>query len=282
MHSIAPNERLADAESAAFEAIIGVLCERFGTDFKRYRLATLRRRVLNRMISVRARTFEEYLRLLGLDAEEPERLLARVTIKVSRFYRNPETFDTLLSTVLPALHRRAEGPLRILSAGCGNGEEPYTLAMLLEELGAPGTIDAIDIDPQALAFAVQGRYDALALADLPPALRDRYVVGSANGFEVAQSLRRRVAFARGDITTLNVSADTQRYDLVCCRNVLIYFERATQERSLSALCRLLRIGGYLCLGEAEWPMPVLAAAFQPFAHKTRIFRLHTRIAHVQE
>lgn len=283
MHSIAAtSERLANHDRAAFEAIVSVLCERFGTDFTRYRVATLRRRVLNRMISVRARTFEEYLQLLGADGEEPERLLARVTIKVSRFYRNAQTFDALFKTVLPELLRHADSPLRILSAGCGNGEEPYTLAMLLEELEAPGTIDAIDIDPQALAFATQGRYDAAALAELPLALRDRYLVATANGFEVTESLRRRVAFSRRDITEMPPLPGPERYDLVCCRNVLIYFERGIQERSLSALCRSLRTGGYLCLGEAEWPMPTLAAAFQPLPHKTRIFRLHTGIAYVQE
>jgi chemotaxis methyl-accepting protein methylase len=266
----------------AFAAIVSLLCERFGIDFRRYRPATLRRRVLNRMISVRARTFEEYLQLLGADEAEPERLLARVTIKVSRFYRNAQTFDALFNTVLPELLRHTEAPLRVLSAGCGNGEEAYTLAMLLEEREAPGTIDAIDIDPQALASAAQGHYEEAVLGELPLALRDRYLVPTANGYEVTDSLRRRIVFSLRDITAMAPLARQARYDLVCCRNVLIYFERAIQERSLSTLCRSIRAGGFLCLGEAEWPMPTLAAAFQPLPHKTRIFRLHTGIAHVQE
>ena len=268
-------DQISLEEENAFAAILGVLGERLGVDFTRYRLATVRRRVLNRMISARARTFEEYLSLLSSDAAEAQRLLSRVTIKVSRFYRNKVTFEALRGQVIPELvAARADSSLRVLSAGCGMGEEPYTLAMLLEEAGVPGTIEAMDIDSQALAAAARGQYDAAALGELPPELREKYLEPAAKGFSICESLRRRVVFTRRDLTAMPTEPGLRGcYDLVCCRNVLIYFEREIQEQTLLALGRSIRPGGFLCLGEAEWPMASIAAALQALPHKTRIFRL---------
>ena len=269
-------------DQAAFAAILDILNERCGADFRRYRLATVRRRVLNRMISVRARTFQDYLRLLSASADEPDHLLSRVTIKVSRFYRNKVTFDALRRDVLPALlAAQSHSQLRILCAGCGEGEEPYTLAMLLEEARAPGTIEAIDLDPRALAAAAVGRYEQAALAELPADFIERYLEPTGNEFSVRESIRRRVTFNRRDIAAWRQPDSRELYDLLCCRNVLIYFEREVQERILGALCRSVRPGGFLCLGEAEWPMPPIAMMLQPLPHKTRLFRVNSAIRHVQ-
>jgi chemotaxis methyl-accepting protein methylase len=270
-------EQLPNQDEVTFNAILDVLCERSGADFRLYRVATLRRRVLNRMISARTRTFHEYLRLLKEDANEVAHLLNRVTIKVSRFYRNKATFDALRNDVIPELLACSDSPLRILSAGCGQGEEPYTLAMLLEELGAPGTIDAFDIDPLALLAAAKGRYDAAAFDELPVDLRERYLEPVEGGFSVCESVRRRVVFSRKDVTALRTHDDAGvPYDLLCCRNVLIYFEREVQARTLVALCRDIRPGGFLCLGEAEWPIPAVAAGLEALPHRIRIFRLHRK------
>ncbi len=279
--AFAHSERTQLNDESFFEAILEVLCERSGADFRRYRVATLRRRVLNRMISARTATFGEYLRLLETDPLEAEHLLNRVTIKVSRFYRNQVTFDALREEVMPTLlAARGREPLRLLSAGCGQGEEPYTLAMLLEEAEASGIVDAIDIDARALDVAATARYAASALEELPEELRDRYLLPVEHGFEVCEAVRTRVAFSRGDLMAVTPFAAGVQYDLICCRNVLIYFEREVQERTLSTLCRHLRSGGFLCLGEAEWPMPSLVPMLQPLAHKTRLFRLLSGIRHV--
>ncbi|MBM0104927.1 protein-glutamate O-methyltransferase CheR [Steroidobacter sp. S1-65] len=284
---LAPSAAPAGAEQIpsaqdenAFAAILGVLGERSGVDFRRYRLGTVRRRVLNRMLSARTRTFEDYLRLLRADADEAQHLLSRVTIKVSRFYRNAVTFDVLREQVIAEwAARRCDSPLQILSAGCGRGEEPYTLAMLLEDAGVPGTVEAMDIDSQALTAAAVGLYDEAALDELPPELRQRYLEPEGQRFRVCDPVRRRVGFTRQDITALTAASLQRQYDLVCCRNVLIYLEREMQEHTLSTLLRFIRPGGFLCLGEAEWPMPQFAASLQPLPHKTRIFRLYPGITH---
>ena len=257
----------------AFAAILAVLREHTGIDFTRYRVSTITRRVLNRMISVGAGSFEQYLHTLRTNDQEPLRLLERVTIKVSRFYRNPITFDALRATVLPELARAAAGaPLSIWSAGCGCGEEPYTLAMLLEEAGLAGEIEATDIDPFALDAARGALYPQAAFAELPAELQERYCERVGERVTVNEAVRGRVRFARHDLTAA-VPHDGAPFDLVCCRNVLIYFERSAQERAMTYVRRAVRSGGYLCLGEAEWPLPAVPGRLEALSHKTRVFRV---------
>jgi chemotaxis methyl-accepting protein methylase len=262
---------------AAFERILDTLKAHCGTDFACYRIPTVTRRVLNRMISVGADTFEQYLGLLCSDAAEPQRLLERVTIKVSRFYRNAHTFDLLRREVIPALAASRRGaPLRMWSAGCGCGEEAWTLAMLLEEAAVSGDVLASDLDPAALAVADAGCYRSAALEELPDDLRERFTVQAGERHLVDPALRERVEFVRHDLTTASAAPDVGAgFDLVLCRNVLIYFAPRVQERALSLVRRSIVPGGYLCLGEAEWPMPSIAPSLTSLAHKARVFRATT-------
>ncbi len=267
-------DRHLGPDDAAFHAILDVLRARTGIDFSRYRPATVRRRVLNRMISAHAETFEDYLHVLRAHEGEAGNLLERVTIKVSRFYRNAVTFDALRAQVIPELAAQAAGrPLRIWSAGCGCGEEPYTLAMLLEEANVPGRIEATDVDARALHLAQEARYAPALLTELPKTLADRYLESRGETCTVIPALRDRVHFSFHDLTSDMIPSRLHPpFDLVCCRNVLIYFDRVVQERALGQVRRAVRSGGFLCLGEAEWPSPVLATGLQALDHRTRIFR----------
>lgn len=267
--------------SAALEAgpvaqILVELRARTGMDFSRYRAATVRRRIANRMISLRVGSCEAYLDRLRTRPEEAPALLARIAIKVSRFYRNPPAFDLLRAEVLPRLRREAGGaPLRLWSAGCGNGEEAYTLAMLLEEAGCEGTVQATDIDPAALAAAQRGLYPREAGAELPPALAARYLTALAQGgracLGVRPELRARVSFVRHDLLFAAPPAPA-RFDLASCRNVLIYLEPDARRQVLRTLYRALRPGGVLLLGEAEWPAEPLPDALELVSRNARLFR----------
>jgi chemotaxis methyl-accepting protein methylase len=257
----------------AFDRILEALKAHSGTDFATYRLPTVTRRVLNRMISVGAETFEQYLGLLRSDAAEPQRLLERVTIKVSRFYRNAQTFDLLRHEVIPALvAARGGAPLRIWSAGCGCGEEPWTLAMLLEEAAVAGDVLASDIDPAAIAVAEAGCYPEAAFTELPDDLQQRFITRTGERHVVDAALRERVGFVRHDLTRAAAAPGAGAFDLVCCRNVLIYFAPPVQGRALSLVRRSIEPGGFMCLGEAEWPMPTIASSLVSLAHKARVFR----------
>jgi chemotaxis methyl-accepting protein methylase len=254
--------------------ILAVLRERTGMDFTRYRVATVQRRIANRMISVGADSFEDYLTLLRDSEEEPALLLNRVSSKVSRFYRNRASFDLLRTRVLPDL-ARSGAPLRIWSAGCGCGEEPYSLAMLLEQAGLPGAIEATDIDPAALAAAEGAVYAVEAAAELPAELGARYLApvfnGSRHMVAVARQVRERVRFAAHDLLSRSIP-DDGRFDLVSCRNVLIYLQADVREQVLGTLRRAVRPGGYVFLGEAEWPSEALSASLESLGHSARLFR----------
>lgn len=260
-------------DDPAFCEILQLLHERTGTDFASYRLPTVARRTLNRMISVGAETFADYLQLLRQRENEAARLLEHVTIKVSRFYRHTPAFDMLRRQVLPELARQADGkPLTVWSVGCGCGEEPYTLAMIFAEAGVTCTIEATDIDPAALQRAAQGCYADAALIELPRDLRERYLARGDGFHEVSPLLREQVRFSHHDILSTRPPPGGGAFDLVCFRNVLIYLGHEIQELALQSVRRAVRHEGFLCLGEAEWPSAAIVTTLTPLAHDTRIFR----------
>lgn len=270
------HEEFADA-TQVIDAIIGIVRDRTGVDFSLYRLATIQRRIGNRMISVGAPSLGVYLARLRTDAGEAMRLLERLTIKVSRFYRNVRTFDFLLSDVFPLLAKsRGGAPLRIWSAGCGRGEEAYTLAMLLHTAGIAGTVEATDIDPEALVAARAGVYRIEALTELPQHLANEYLESfEQNGevcYRVCAAVRAAVNFSHHDLTALTPRDTTASFDLICCRNVSIYLGRDAQQRAFELLNAKLVDGAFLCIGEAEWPLPEVASELTSLGHKTQVFR----------
>ena len=276
MSSLAgPEAGVPAIDDPAFGEILQLLRERTGTDFASYRLPTVARRTVNRMISVGAATYADYLEFLREREGEAARLLEHVTIKVSRFYRHAPTFDALRRQVLPELARQADGrSLNVWSVGCGCGEEPYTLAMLFAEAGLSCVIEATDIDPAALQRAAHGYYPDAALIELPKDLRECYLARSDGFYEVSPLLRGQVRFSLHDILSSRPPPGGGGFDLVCFRNVLIYLGHEVQELALHSVRRAVRHEGYLCLGEAEWVAPAIAATLSPLAHDTRIFRAH--------
>jgi chemotaxis methyl-accepting protein methylase len=199
-------------------------------------------------------TFAAYGELLRRDPAEARRLLEALTIHVSRFYRNPETWDWMRRHLLPALWDRCGGALRCWSAGCATGEEPYTLALLLLEEARQrgstfrGHVDASDFDEESLARGAQGLFPRAAIRDLPADLAQRYLDGR-EPVRVAPEARQLIRWVRHDLTRDPPPAPP--YDLVLCRNVLIYFEPAVQARLAAAVVQALAPGGYLVLGKVE-------------------------------
>jgi chemotaxis methyl-accepting protein methylase len=258
-----------DSELAPLlDRALEILKRRRGVDFSGYRRSTMERRLANRMMSVAVSSADAYLTLLESSDREPDHLMTNLVIKVSRFYRNAGTFDRLAALVPLLRERFGPAPLTAWSAGCAFGEEAYTLAALL---GQNDVVDATDIDENALAFAEKARYTESALYEMPPSLRARLLndVHDADGFVVRESVQARVRFFRHDLTR-DLLAPRETYQLICCRNVLIYFTRPYQVAVQRLLRRSLAPGGILCLGEAEWPLeadPTLV----PLDRKARIF-----------
>jgi chemotaxis protein methyltransferase CheR len=212
---------------------------------------------------------DDYLSLLRESELETERLIAGLTIKVSRFYRNAAVFDFLAAEIVPALRRRFHQPLRVWSAGCARGEEAYTLAMLLSDDDAQ--VRATDLDEAALVAGRSGRYEPAALAEAPEAFAAALLQGGGQSVEVPELLRRRVEFIRHDLGAADQPPDGAPFHLICCRNVLIYFSRPLQQRVMRLLVRSLAPGGVLCLGEAEWPVDE-SESFEAIDKRRKLFR----------
>ena len=270
----------ADACTICVSDVLEILHARTGVNFATYRPAMLERRIASHFATSGAASSEDYLRQLQGSSAAAFRLLENITIKVSRFYRHAPTFDHLSGGLLEQLAReRAGRPLRVWCAGCGAGEEAYTFAMLLECAGVEGIIEATDVDSTALNRARVGVYPIQATVELPPALIARYlepvVSRSQPAYRVQESLRARIHFSRHDVTSTAPPPGEPRFDLVSCRNVLIYLQPPGQADATHRLLDATEESGVLCLGEAEWPLPQFAAKLQPLPHRTRMFRVST-------
>jgi chemotaxis methyl-accepting protein methylase len=258
------------------DAVLAHVRRARGVDFSGYRPATVLRRLRNRMIAVNEPTVAAYLARLARDEEESAALVSGVTLKVSRFFRCAHVFDALARELGARLARPPERALSIWSAGVGRGEEPYGLAALLDELRAPPAagVLATDVDPRALSAVVLGRYPAAALVEVPLARRARHLrpVQGAHGacWEVRPSLRRRVRCARHDLTA-GEAPPGGPFDVVTCRNVLIYLRPEVQGRVQRLLRDATAPGGLLCLGEAEWLAPEVAADFEIVDRRAHLF-----------
>ncbi len=190
---------------------------------------------------------------------ETEHLLNAVTTNKTDFFREPKHFDYLMATVLPGLRAAGAKRLRVWSSACSTGAEPYTLAMLLDSYAADhGGPDygilATDLDSDVLKVARRGVYPAAMLDPVPPALRARYALKASdpkrNEMRIAPELRAAVGFARMNLMDARYPVGDPM-DIIFCRNVLIYFDKPTQERVVRRLADCLRPGGLLFLGHSE-------------------------------
>nr|WP_234895136.1 protein-glutamate O-methyltransferase CheR [Sinorhizobium meliloti] len=198
---------------------------------------------------------------LGSDEDLTEDVISAVTVAETHFFRGPEQFELIRQTILPELlRRRPEGsPLRIWSVGCATGEEPYSLAILCEEESfVDGVrIDAADISRRALAAAKAGDYGEWALRNTGPRLRQRYFTSCEGRFQLNERLRRQVDFAHLNLGTDALPAPEKRlsdFDLILCRNVLVYLEASAVRRIARQLLGCLSDGGWLLTAPTDPPL----------------------------
>ena len=243
-----------------------------------YKEKCLRRRIAVRMRARGVHTYGDYARVLDTDPAEYDRLLDALTINVTKLFRNWETYAAIEGRVIPALWALADAPLRVWSAGCSSGEEPYSLAVLFhrhaEQTKSLAQLRRVrilgtDIDRESLAAAERGVFDEAAFVDTPADLRQRYFAPT-RPFAVVQEVRELVTVERRDL--LRDPPPSGPHHLVVCRNVLIYFDRATQERLFQLFHAALQPGGFLVLGKVETLLGVARSQFAPVEPRERIFR----------
>jgi len=271
-----------------FSALLAHVRRERGLDYGQYKESFLRRRLAVRMRARGVESYREYLAVLQSGPAELDALLDALTINVSYFFRDRAAIGALRDSVLaPLLARRAETGQRHLtawSAGCAAGEEPYSVVMLLADLLGGSfadwklEIDATDIDAAALARARRGVYQRVSFSpgggSIPQHLLQahyvaRFFIYDEDRFTIRPEIRSLVTFRRHDLTQ---TPPRPRYDLILCRNVLIYFARQHQERIISHLLHHLEPGGYLMLGMAEMLPLSLVGRVESVDGRRRIYR----------
>lgn len=240
------------------------LSETYGLCFGPEKRDLLQSRLEPRRAEMGFETFEQlyfHLKFHPDRESERQRLLPHITNNESYFLREPGQLEVLKNEVLGAVRSRLEGngrnEVRILSAACSTGEEPYSLAIVARDSGvfpAPWRvkITGIDIDPTALARAMQARYTKNAFRRVGTDFIERHFRASEDGVhEIAPRIRERVTFRPGNLVDSGWSAGLPPQDVIFCRNVLIYFDDRAVERAVAGLYNALTPGGYLFLGHAE-------------------------------
>jgi two-component system CheB/CheR fusion protein len=270
--------RDADITNAeVLNAFLSQLRSRTGIDFRQYKTPTIVRRLSRLMATAGCETLKDYLRYLAAHPEGYQRLISTFLIKVTEFFRDPSLFAYLRETILPDVidHARAtRSELRFWSAGCATGEEAYSLAITLAEIlgdeveTLPIRIFATDLDADAIAFARRGIYPGSALSEMSASLLAKYFTRVDDAFQVKKRIRNLTVFGEYD---LGQRAPFPRIDLVLCRNVLIYFTKELQQRTLQLFAFSLRGGGYLVLGKSETTSP-LPQYFASTQAALKIFR----------
>jgi chemotaxis protein methyltransferase WspC len=213
---------------------------------------TVERAVHERMASRSLADRQAYTRLL--DGEELAALIELVVVPESWLFRDAEAFAAATAFVQRRLAERPAQRLRILSLPCAGGEEPYSIAMALHDAGvAPSAceIEGVDLSAVAVARARSGRFTRNAFRGQELAFRERHFTFTNGLYQIDEQIRRRVTFTQGNMFTLADGANAGRYDVLFCRNLLIYFDDATVARAVATLRTLLADDGILFVGYSE-------------------------------
>jgi chemotaxis methyl-accepting protein methylase len=242
----------ADAES-----FLSGLFGHVGLSQRHYKPETLHRRLPACLRALRATSLAHARSILGRQPHLAWDAVGALVIGVTSFFRDPAVFDALRTDVLPRLVAECRGrrPLRVWSAACSDGAELYSVAMLLREIaGAAAAFDLLGTDcrPAALARAAAGIYDPAAVAGVPPELTGRYLKFDGGRYLVDVALRADCRWRAADVLCRE-EVPPGPWDLVLCRNLVIYLEPAAASTLWGLLAGALRPGGVLVLGKAERP-----------------------------
>jgi chemotaxis protein methyltransferase CheR len=264
--------RISDKDFSRFSQLIYDVC---GIKMPPHKQSMLEARLRKRLRFLGLSSYEDYRKYLfsqdGM-VDELTSMIDVVTTNKTDFFREPRHFDFLIGTVLPSLiplnGAGIDRPLRLWSAGCSTGEEPYTLAMFLEEFlwqnkRLTYQIIGTDISTQVLEKAVIGIYHRDKIEPVPENLRKKYLLKSRDKSDpkvrIIPEIRAKIKFHRLNFMDEKFNI-ADRQDVIFCRNVIIYFDRQTQERFLNRLCDCLQPGGYLFMGHSEtlsgMPLPL--------------------------
>ncbi len=268
-------------ESRHIDALLEVVHENTGTDLTGYRRSTLSRRISQRLSRFDIDA-HQYLGVCRNSKDECGKLIDAVAINVSSFFRDSGVFETIASRVLPDLIP-GKREFRVWSAGCAAGEEAYSVAILIQDVleRVPNAdlqpiIFATDIDEEILKKAEAAYYPRESLKDTKLGIVDTYFSPVKDGFALDPKVKQKVHFSVDDLLSTETVAPPDSiygsFDIILCRNVLIYFSPKHQKQVLKKLYDSLAQGGYLVLGDSEELSRELKSRFNTYDAGNRIYR----------
>lgn len=248
-----------------FNQFIGEVHRRFGLNLGAYKEKQLKRRIESLMLTTDAKGYQEYFQLISRDAAQRDKFFDKITINVSEFFRNREIFQALERNIFPKLCRKNK-QLKIWSAACSNGAEPYSIAIILDDCfpGVSYTIHATDIDANILKAARRGVYDDRVLKGVSGERLEKYFTrDGSNRYQLIPEVKQHVHFRQHDLLEDRFEGD---YDLIVCRNVMIYFTREAQDNLYRRLFNSLKAGGVLFIGATETMAQYKDYGFEKVSH----------------
>lgn len=212
-------------------------------DLYHYKIKPLRRRIHSRMRRLGINSYEDYTNYIITNRDEINILENALTINLTRFFRNKAVFDFMKDEIIPSL----DNPF-IWSAGCANGAEAYSISILCQELNKKYSIIGTDIDKESIRNARKGVFDNFAMQEVGEYILNKYFEWSENIFRIKNKAKEKVTFQYLDLKDINF---INKFDLIICRNVLIYLSKEFQEQTLLSFYKALKSKGYLILGKVE-------------------------------
>lgn len=265
-----------DKTDDELDHLLQKLFDERGFDFRDYKKVSLRRRIQKRLDDLKISTYPDYERYLDAHQDEYVKLFETLLINVTEFFRDPEAWKIIEEKVLPdILARKKKGDaIRVWSAGCASGEEPYSIGILLAQALGNAVHDydvkiyATDIDENALLEARRGVYRLEKLKNASPEQIDKYFTKENGIYKIDRSIRQMVSFGGQDLTS---DAPISHLDLLICRNVLIYFNVQLQNKLLFRFNFALNQGGYIFFGKSESTL-IGSRLFSVISQKWRVFK----------
>lgn len=251
----------ANLSEEVFNELRSFIYKRSGIYFRDNKQYLLESQVGRRLKDLNLDTYRDYLHYLrnGHEQDELPRLFNAVTINETSFFRHPDQYESIVDSVIPdLLNQSPSNRIRIWSAACSTGDEPYTIALLLREQIRPKfpraqfELIATDINTEVLEEARAGTYSAHAVRNVPPEyLRSYFTEKGDDTYVLAPTIRQMVQFRHLNLTNRDAVTAQRNFDLILCANVLIYFDDEIKQQVVTDLYKTINPGGYLFVGTSE-------------------------------
>ncbi len=259
-----------------FTELKAIIKRKIGFNCEDYKQPHLKRRLAVRLRATQSTSYKDYVQVLSKNADEEQQLKETLTVNVTELFRNPETYESVRANVLPELikYKGNNKLIKVWSAGCSNGEEPYSIAILLNEyLGSSAkryniSILGTDIDDDSLGKAENGVFQPKQLEKLGKERIGRFFFMKENNYQVIDELKKMVKVKRHDLIS---GPKFSGFDIIFCRNVTIYFEQKLQEILYMNFYNALNEGGYFVMGKTETLVGPASQLFKRFDLKERIY-----------